>query len=307
MRSIALAVSMLILPAGACGGGGGTDPDAAPSVDADPSLPVNAEVALTELFLVIGDGDKSSPFVDWRSSESRVALSNAPLPAQRTVAMTVGACELTTYEPVSCDPACGGGEVCEPGGTCAPLPANLSVGTLTFTGLTAAATMEAPYSFGLELPEDAFADDADVTASAPGDEWDGFEVTARGVPEIRTPVVDATVTVPRGTDHSFTWTPSGDASARVRLELKSNNVGHGTPLPAIITCEAMDSDGEIVVDAALLDPFPTTQRWNGPCPQADCPESTLTRYHRSLAPFEGGVLALEVRSVHAFGLAHEGP
>lgn len=312
MKPFAHALSMLLVPALACGGGGGADldPDAAPAVDADPSLDQHALVVISETFR-LADGFPDG-FEEQRYATISAEFGDAPRPSPRTVAETSGPCTLTTYEPVACDPACGADALCVPGGTCAPLPTFASVGPLSVEGLTTALDPIEPfgsfYSPEQVLPEDLFADDATLTISAPGDELGSLEVSGHGVAPIEIATEDAQIELIDGQPYTVTWTPSTDADARVRVTINSNNTGHGTPFHAIIACEVDDAAGELTIPSSMIEALPAIQRWGGVgCPQADCPPSTVARVRRATSPFEGGVVALEVQTVHAFGVLHEVP
>lgn len=303
------ALSLLLVPALACGGGGGNiDPDAAPTVDADPTLAEHARVVVSETFRLT-DGFPDG-FEEQRSATITAEFGDLPRPSPRTIAEVSGACTLTTYEPIACDPACAGDELCVPGGACAPLPTFASVGPLTVEGLRAPlAPIEPAGSFyypSEALPADLFADDAAVTIAAAGDELGGFELSTHGVVPIEIATEDAQIELIDGQPYTVTWTPSDDPDARVRVTINSNNTGHGTPYHAIIACEVDDAVGEVTIPSSMIEALPAIQRWGGVgCPQADCPPSHVTRLRRATTPFEGGVLALEVRSVHAFGVLHE--
>jgi hypothetical protein len=99
-----------------------------------------------------------------------------------------------------------------------------------------------------------------------------------------------------GADATVTWTPvdPDDPALRVRLVLNANNQGHGLPYESVIECDAADV-GALVVPAAMIDAFPTTERWEA-CAGSDCPLSTLTRYRKASVDVAGAPVDLAVGS-----------
>ena len=158
---------------------------------------------------------------------------------------TEGACRLAKAPPVSCDPACTGGDVCGVGDVCEAYPSTMSVGAVTVTGLLAPVTMEpiAPvnaYNFAGTLPHPGFAPAADIGLTADGLSLRGFGVEALVVP-------DGAVAVAEGEPLLLTWTPS-DGPARILIDVNLDT--HGVN-GAHIECE-VDDRGSYAVPAALV-------------------------------------------------------
>lgn len=303
-----IACLLLLTAVAACGDPAAEAFDAAPSLDAAPGAAVIATVQVREYERLLGEAP--DPFETQRYATVTASFGDVALPSVRTVAQTAGACELTTYTPQLCDPACGTDATCVPPGVCAPNPVPGSVGVITFGGLAAPLTV-APDPAGAyfvfePLADDLFADDTTVTLAAPGATYPAVALAAPGVAPMVAAITDGEIELVPGQDHTVAWTPSNDPDARVRLELRSNNTGHGQPLHAIITCDAPDAAGQIAVPAAMIDAFPATERWAGiGCPQADCPASLISRYRDDRAAFADGVARLEIASTYGFGVLHQ--
>ncbi len=299
-------LSVLLLIA-ACGGDDAVAPDAGIGPDADPGRASLGTIRVTEQRSVYDDG--SGTPATYRSSGVQASFYVGGSPQFHREAMRAGGCVLQTYAPASCTPACNLGycvdtNVCEPFGTLA------SAGRLTVTGTTATVVIDPQqgyYYTQTQLPENLFAGDATVTAAFAGDEIAAATLTAGAVEDIVTEFDDGVLDVPypAGADFAVRWTPSGDDS-RVRLTINANNQGHGMPYLGIITCEADDDAGELLVPEAMLDAFPATEAWSI-CAGTDCPQSTITRYRRDAVPVDDAEIVLEVGSTYAFGVNHPRP
>jgi hypothetical protein len=263
----------------------------------------------------LGGGESGRVFVserNWYGTTSGYVfgeLMTGGLHRYHTETMAAGACRLLEYEPAFCDPPCYTG-LCSPGNVCGPYPTYLSAGTLTITGLRQPLSVT-PVGCGFcdgeqywpqsQLPEDLFAPDATVTASAPGAAFPAFSVTAGAVPTLEATFPDDKITIQDGVDFTLRWT-AGDGDARVRVILNANNAGHGAPYAAILECDGPDT-GSIVIPGALISAFPSTMAWQA-CAGSDCPPSRVMRYRRGTTEAGGGVVELLVASEVLFGVDH---
>lgn len=218
-----------------------------------------------------------------------------------------GACRLINLTPALCDQPCVG--VCVERNVCKPYLPRLPAGALTITGLKEPAKL-VPMAGNLyyadpALRADIFDAGAPISVSASGDNagFGPFRVDSAGVVtlETATPVKDE-VPLLNTSDLRFTWTPSGDAQARVRLTLNANNRGHGAPYEAVIECDGPDN-GALTVSKELIAPFPATYRWEI-CAGHDCPLSSILRYRRGSARVGGREVALWVGSRRDFWILH---
>lgn len=229
-------------------------------------------------------------------------------PVYHRLAAEAGACQLWTYEVGECS-GCDG--LCNADGECIPLPEQLSAGTLTLSGLAEEVTLPfRAYGYMPEsaLPADLFGDDQRVTLEAAGGpDVAAFSLEVDGPPRIATDLDpgegrDDTLQLVDGEDLVVTWSPAVPGT-RVRLDILSNNRGHGLPLDAMIQCEADDA-GELVVAAELVEAFPDKD-YSPICVSVDCPPSSLTRFRADRATIGGRDIELRVASVQEFLAVHE--
>ncbi|MFH1468861.1 MAG: hypothetical protein ABIO70_31020 [Pseudomonadota bacterium] len=198
------------------------------------------------------------------------------------LAAAEGECELYLLE--GCGGRCEGGcpvdTYCLGGEACVPEPRDGDAGTITLSGLSEAfeflyrTDLTYPgYSYLWDPPADLYAPGDTITFSAPGAALPAFEVSVTG-PE----ALDATLPcdeVPSpGADLTLTWTPSGEAGARVRWEMLQDV--HLMQGPRI-RCET-DDDGSFTVPASLLAQYLQSERQN----------LTLTRYVREQIELQPG-------------------
>lgn len=300
MRSTVLLPLLLLA---ACGGDDAPADDgldAGDAPDADTSRAVVGSIELVEDHSVFDS-------TDYRSSGVVARFFDGEAPRFHREAMRSGACTLATYTPSLCTPACTDG-LCVETNVCEPWPTLVSAGRLTITGLRAALTLEPQdgyyYSDGA-LPEDLFDDAARVTASLAGAEIAALSVDADAVAPMVAAINDGKITVPHpaGADFVIGWIPAGDGS-RVRVMLNSNNLGHGQPFLAILTCDVADAAGQVALPAEMLDAFPATDAWEI-CAGTDCPRSTIARYRRGAAPVGSDrEVELVIASQLSFGVVH---
>lgn len=165
--------------------------------------------------------------------------------------------------PKNCDPPCQPGTVCSyVTGSCHPPFPHWSAGTIIVEGLDVGLTIapETRHHYYLPVftpePEDGeiFSAHSVITASAPGDDVPEFTVTGSGVAGIVTPL-PCPQGATAGNDLQVAW-ESSDNGADVRFSMQSGN--HGAHFSSI-HCLSSD-DGEITVDAALIDLYLAEQR-----------------------------------------------
>ena len=299
-----LLVPMALALAAGCGGGGAAYPDAGPHVDAGPE-----PTSLGEVLLVEGVDRSWTPGTPFRAYGSVLGrIRTAAYPVWHQEVANDGTCRLLKFMPAQCDEYCEG--VCVERNVCQPYPREISVGTLTLTGLIGGTMSLQPadganwYYPRNQPPAELFADDAVIGLSASGsDDMPAFHAEVRAVPRLEAEIDNFQITLHDGEDYVVRWTPAGDRYARVRLTLNSNNSGHAFPYDGIIECEAYDDDQEIRVPAAMIDAFPETDNWEA-CAGGDCPRSWLRRYSRGYAPVPGGGVRFDVGSEIDFGVVH---
>jgi hypothetical protein len=216
-----------------------------------------------------------------------------------------GACRLLESVPTSCDPACGPAEICVEPGECLPYLVDASAGaiaidagealSLAHDGFSGYQSDHRPVAGGFVAECDA------ITATAAGDAVPAFSLAAPGVAPMPADVLPTVVDLDDGSDLRVSWSPAL-AHGRVRLRLLSPNRGHGTPVVAILECDAPDSAGELTVPRALIERMPPSHA--DYCAGFDCPESSLVRYARTTTEAGGGVIELIVASGTEFRTRH---
>jgi hypothetical protein len=305
--ALALAVSGTL---GGCDDAAAEDPraDAGPHIDAGPEATSLGEILVLEQ----RDGfDAPGGFEPVEYASVTARLRGTPDVGWHHVAMDDGTCRLSTFTPSACEPYCDG--VCVDTNDCRAYPLLVSAGTLTLTGLASGTLTLHPQDFDnfyyapAELPDDLFADDATIRASAAGGTGDSslpaFSLETRAVAPIVAEITRNEIQLANGVDHVVKWTPAGDAGTRMRLVLNANNQGHAQPYLAIIECDVYDDAGQIRIPAAMIDAFPETENWTA-CAGNDCPRSWLRRYHRADVPVEAGAVSLEVATQLGLGVEH---
>lgn len=312
----AVASGLVLLAAVACGGGDPAVPADAPGIDA---LPIDAPPP-GEPWFDEGLRRGRIELVEWVGGAAQVAQAHAsfsPQPTQmrfvfyarvavrhwQQETMRAGSCRLLENEPVFCS-SCAG--LCVAPEVCEPYPDYASAGDLTFDGLRGPSLTLQPspfYASQGQLPADAVADDATLTVTATGAAVPAFTVATTAVPPLDpsvAPIDNDELLLAGGADVTVTWTAvaSADPTARVRLTLDANNVGHGQPYAAVIECDAADV-GALTIPAAMIDAFPPASRQEA-CVGSDCPVSTLARYRRGATLVDGVAVDLVVASQRAF-------
>jgi hypothetical protein len=236
---------------------------------------------------------------------ARAAIVDPDDPLETEIARA-GNCRLLVFEEDTCSPPCDEGQ-----GVCVDdacvTPSLHSAGVITLDGLAVPLTLtpNAGAVYGQDqggLPEDLFADDATIAASAPGDERAGFALETSGVARV-TPTLDVDqITLLEDTDTVVRWTPAAPDLARVRVQLRSNSEGATLPSDARIECEGPDT-GSLRVPQQLAAMFPKMPR-RPICPDPYCPPSTLTRYRRTTVDTDDGEVSLEAAWEASFLLVH---
>ena len=310
--------ALLTLGALACGGdddgagdgGDGGDADSGPEADggggggADgPRDRVAGDLSVYEGRFGQGETD-----TDW----SYVLASFVdPRPHYMTLEMEAGACRMWSYQPGGCGECVG---LCDAEGECVPFPTQLSAGVLTIGGVNGGDIEMEPTEYGYYLdrglPDDLFAPGAEVTVTAAGDDDVGaFSLAADGVDPIDIELVaqgegenEDTLRLEDGADLTLSWEPARPGT-RVRLEINSNNQGHGLPVDSMIECES-DDDGSLTVPRAMIEAFPDKEYQNI-CAGTDCPPSTLTRYRWDRAAVGDLEVELRVEYRAQFIVVHE--
>lgn len=165
--------------------------------------------------------------------------------------LSAGGCRLVRKTYFVCDPACGAGTTCGPGGACVVWPENVDVGTVVVEGLLAPVSMTptavGKTYFATGLPHPPFEPGAEIALSAGGGGHGAFAIESAGVDPLERG--EAEWTVAAGQDLVVTWAPGTVSEASIALSLGVDQ--HGLS-PGAITCEAPDT-GSLVVPASLVD------------------------------------------------------
>lgn len=220
----------------------------------------------------------------------------------------IGSCRLLSFVPAQCDVFCIG--VCVERNVCKPYPSRIAAGPLVFSGMKVPVTLtpkQSNYYYADPLVKgDLFDQGNPVGVSATGGDFGAFSLTTAGVATLETDsVVNDEIRLEDTANYTFTWKPSGDPRARLRLTLNANNRGHGAPYEGIIECDAPDS-GSLTIDKGLIVPFPDTYRWEI-CAGRDCPLSSALRYTETEGMAGARKVTLTVGSRRSFFVLHRPP
>lgn len=220
----------------------------------------------------------------------------------------IGSCRLLSFQSAQCDSFCVG--VCVEKNVCKPFPARLSAGALGFSGMKVPVTLKPQmqnfYYADPAVTGDLFGAGDTIGVEAAGADFAGFRLTTAGVATLETSsVVNDEIRLEDGADYTFSWTPSGDPRARVRLTLNSANRSHGQPYEGIIECDGPDT-GRLTLPKELITPFPDTYRWEI-CVGRDCPLSSALRYTRTEGTAGGRKVSLTVGNQQSFWVLHRPP
>ncbi len=211
-----------------------------------------------------------------------------------TLLATAGDCTVWVHpDEAMCDPPCDNG-FCIETNTCEDWPSFAGAGTISISGLLEPLEfvnetiwyMPEPYPTG----DDYFEQGATITATAPGDENDGFSLSASGVAPLETDLAES-LEIQDEVDEIITWTPEN--SGRIQLVLL---VGfHGAPYEGMLLCETED-DGSLTVPGYLISQLP---HYHSGLQQYT---SWLVRYDRDVDQTNAGPVELFIGSVVDFNL-----
>lgn len=307
MKTILCSAALLALAAVGCGGSAGPgEPDLGGSPDAGHPDGGSGAPGFSNPPGSVYAVEARMPYGEVNELTA-LFYGEEPLSFHREV-NRIGDCRLLTFTPAQCDVFCTG--VCTDTNVCKQFPTRLSAGSLRFTGIKTPVTVTpnfANYYFAdPQVKGDLFGAGDAVTVTATGAEFASFSLTGAGVPTLNTAaVVNDEIKLDDSADYRFTWTPSGDPRARMRLTLNANNRGHGAPYEAILECDAADT-GTLTVAKELIKPFPDTYRWEI-CAGRDCPFSSALLYRQVEGEAGKRKVTLTVGSRRAFWVLHRAP
>jgi hypothetical protein len=178
-------------------------------------------------------------------------------------------------------------------GACAA-PEGYSAGTIEVAGLWRPLSIEPGFNnlYIVDgVPRDVFADDAEVTVTAAGDQIDGFTLVARGVEPLESELAGAELDPLGDGPATFAWTP-GAQDARVRLEINAADVCHAGAHWLVLQCDA-DDTGSLEVPSRVLAAIPRGYSGCG---------AWIARYRNAVAAGPSGETELLVASADWFNL-----
>jgi hypothetical protein len=171
---------------------------------------------------------------------------DAPLPAPEQLGAQ-GACRLLKVSVYSCEPPCGAGTACGPGGTCIPVPNPRGVGAVTVKGLGQPIVIAPNDSQFYSRPnQPPYQDGADIGLATGGGAYPAFTIWARGVTSLQTGPGPLRSELDRPLP--VTWTPPAAPDERVHVELAIELAVHRDAVS--IECDVPDT-GSFEVPAEL--------------------------------------------------------
>lgn len=173
-----------------------------------------------------------------------------------------GDCALKATQNVQCIPSCGSGSLCVDVNKCQVEPDAIGVGTVTLTGLKAAAggtatvhmdptsatilNYQLPAEPKLAFPPSGEGDLVTLKAAGSADAAP-FSISAKGIAPLAVP--EDTLVLADGKPLNLRWTKAEVAGSRVLVDVNITN--HGAHAGKI-SCET-DDDGSLEVAASLVD------------------------------------------------------
>jgi len=286
LASLAVIVALSAASCRDAGPGGGDTDD---TDDADSGCAVSLDGADGPLFEQTNS--RLALTGDQTYLEFTGALYDGPAISFHQEAEREGLCRLLTYEAASCDPPCGGGDVCVDG-DCAEYPSTLSAGTMELLGVASdPIVMEADVTGHYYWSGGGGVQDVDLARiEASGGAAPGFELAACmvGPPQADGDWSAALEDRPSGEDVVLAWSNPID-TARVYLRMTTGIGTHGGISPVEIECEGPDT-GSLTLPGAFLDQLYAPGYWS--C--GECGDNRLLRYHA--VETEAGSITVQLRT-----------
>jgi hypothetical protein len=269
------------------------DGDTSEPGEVDPLFGTAGEIEIIEQYSD-GLGEVAGSWV-------HITLRDRVSPETYVLRAADGDCKVFTPAEVSCEPACGEGEICDADSHCAAYAVGVSAGDITLGGLAkgpyaANHVGDGQYVTTPEPPSDGlFAAGDAISVSAAGAAIPAFTATASGVADLLVPNIGLVELTDQAAT-TFSWTPAGDGS---RVELRLQLGWHGRPPTGIIACSAPDAAGQILVSPTVIKPFP----YFGGIGLFQVP-SWAARVSRSVVDTPAGKIAVSAESRVNLGVSH---
>ena len=236
---VALTCLFASLPMVACGESSDDEGGEVVAGELDGACPLDERVGL---FSVVHEVDYSA--VDGEINEAILPTAIV----EETIAE--GGCRLLAPINSFCDPACGAGEVCDPGGSCIAYPGRLETGVVTLAGLEVEVVMNPRADkryFETTLPHPVFSPGKAIRLTSSGGEVGPLDLAGRGFAPLE--LLETTWTAQPGQPLVVHWVPEAGGEASFHMTINVDQ--HGTS-PATLVCEGPDS-GSLEVPAAIID------------------------------------------------------
>lgn len=291
---------------------GGAAQDAAAVVDSGPgsdggsSFPASGPLVGT-IHVYERDGPTSDGCgQEGIRGEIAARFTSAPMTSFHVETMNQDGCRLLEYRVGNCK-TCNNGFCVFPS-ECRAFADAASASTMTLSGTKTPITMMEQfggnyYPTEFPVPGELFDGGDPISVSATGDTIPAFTIAANGVATLDASFTNDEITLVDGQDFTFTWTPGGGATDRVRVTINATGIGHGTPKVAILECDGPDT-GSLTIPKAFVEAFPdiAAERL---CFGYDCACSSIVRYTRSsIDSIAGGDIELTVGSKIDFLVNH---
>ena len=188
--------------------------------------------------------DTASPYT---SVSGTVRDGVSPTDVIETLKVGNASCAVYALALQSCSPVCSTTQVCVATNVCQDVPARVSVGDVTVTGVgptsIALSQVSNQYQYAGDITYPGFNPGDSITLSATGGTYGAFNISATGV----APLVlgSDTYNLTLNTPITITWTPEAGSNTRIALMM---NLSHHTGTTGYLKCDVPDT-GSLTIPA----------------------------------------------------------
>jgi hypothetical protein len=223
--------------------GAGNTSTAGASTGGSSSVTKNTEVG--RFTVALNPAIETSP--PYTSVSGTVRAGVYPSDVIETLIVGNSTCAVYALALQSCSPLCSTSQVCVVTNVCQEIPAKVSVGDVTVTGVgpttIALSQVSNQYQYAGDVTYPGFNPGDSITLSANGGVYGAFSISATGV----APLVlgSDTYNLTPNTPITITWTPEAASNTRIAFVM---NLSHHTGTTGYLKCDAPDT-GSLTIPA----------------------------------------------------------